>query len=116
MTDINKLSIEKLIEYQINDLNDLKIRIDKAISKKKTENKKALISKIKEIASEGGFDINELFSNLDSNKSRKLKTQPKYVNPSDKRQRWNGESEQPDWLKNAIENGSKLEDFEVKSN
>ena len=117
MTDINKIATEDLIKNSSKDLLALQTKLTKAIEMRKEEEKQELAKKIKLLATESGFTLEELLNVKQPKTSvAKIKSAApiKYVNPGDKTQTWTGRGIAPKWLKTlAGDDKSKYKEFEV---
>ena len=101
---IEKMSMKELLE--------LKLRVETLIQQRKQQERAALMEKMRLMAAEAGFSIEELFGG-------KLKkggaVAPKYVHPEDPTLTWSGRGRKPNWLVEAIDDGYELQDFAVSS-
>lgn len=60
-------------------------------------------------AKEHGFSLDEVYQAA----GKGSKGAPKYANPTDPSQTWTGRGRKPNWLIEAMDNGTKLEDMEL---
>lgn len=104
--DISKLNYKELIE--------LEKEVQKLIEIKREDEKKQFINTVKELSSQSGFDLEDIFDSVYKAKNKKTKkaVEIKYKGPNG--ETWSGRGRQPVWIKTALENGKILEDFEVK--
>lgn len=73
----------------------------------------SIISGIKSKIAEYGLSAKDLGLSADGSSRRQGSTvAPKYMGPNG--EKWTGRGRQPDWIKNAIENGRNKEDFLIK--
>lgn len=86
----------------------------KALKEKKETKRREVMAKIKELAASIGVivDITE-GTKVSGRKGSKVPV--KYQNPNNLSQKWTGRGMKPKWLQTLIEQGHKLEEFEVKS-
>jgi len=103
--DLSKLSVTELKQLQ----RDAAKRI-KALERKE---KKKVLAKMQELAASAGVTPNEVAAHFGG--SRRGKGTPKYHNPDNPSQTWTGKGRRPGWLQALIDNGGKLEDYEIKS-
>lgn len=101
-----------LKQLSLRDLATLRQRIDKLMAAKKRQLSEAR-AKIARIAREVGCSARDL---VDLRKKgaaprREKPVPPKYVNPSDPEQTWNGKGRHPGWLAKAIKSGKAPESF-----
>ncbi|MBP1148749.1 MULTISPECIES: H-NS histone family protein [Methylocaldum] len=86
----------------------------KALKEKKETKRKEVISKIKELAASIGVNV-DITEGTKVSGRKGSKVPVKYQNPNNLSQKWTGRGMKPKWLQTLIEQGHKLEDFEVKS-
>ncbi len=104
---MRRLNIDKLSYRALLELND---RVQEAIELRKGAEMAALREKMKELAAEAGFDLQEVIAKRRTSQKR-AKAAPKYRNPSEPTQTWAGRGRQPKWLVVEIKKGNKLEDY-----
>lgn len=101
-------NLEKMTSAE---LSALRADIDQIIDSKKQEEKQALKAELAELASQSGFDIDEVLGKGKSNGKGK-KVAVKYRDPKDADNTWTGRGRQPRWLATALKaRGTKLDDF-----
>jgi len=88
----------------------LQARLAKQLSRRRSEEREAFVSKVLLMASEAGFELSDVIEMLHG--ERKL-DRAKYRHPTDGSLTWSGMGRKPRWLHELINNGQKLEDFEV---
>ena len=106
------------------ELQALKSRIEKALSKAEKKMKEEALRAAKEAARKFGYSLEEITDEKAAKKpargkgkktARKgAKVPPKYANPSDPKQKWSGRGRQPAWFKAAIEAGASPDDLLIK--
>ena len=116
-----------LDELSVDELEKLIKQAEKKLEKKRMDAVKTAQAEIEKIAKDLGVSVDDL---LQEKKSRGKKATArkagrkkkvavrkpakiKYRNPADSSQTWTGRGKRPVWLREALENGAKLEDFEV---
>ena len=104
-----------LNQYSIEQLADLISRAEVAIRHKKAETADTLRKQVEQTAAALGVSVNELLG-LDKSTKRAAassktasKVAPKYRD--NQGNTWTGRGQKPVWLRVAIDNGAKLEDF-----
>lgn len=102
--NIDKLSYRELL--------DLQDRIAATIEQRKKQEKADVKRRMMEIASQSGFDLDELMGGKKG--SRKgSKVAPKYRHPNDPTLTWTGRGRQPLWLAAELKKGRKLTSFKI---
>ena len=112
------------------DLEREKRKIEKAIEARQGHEKDSLIRKITALASDGGYELGELFDGADSapraprgkkraskkraagrraSPAKGRKVPPKYRNPDDPTQTWAGRGRQPRWFADKLQQGVRPE-------
>lgn len=102
----------------LEDLERQKAEIEIAIERErgKADAKK----KLEALAEKLGYSIEELFlskADGEHTKQRRAKAKPKYRDPGNHRKSWAGEGSgrpMPDWLREKLDAGHKLEEFLIK--
>ncbi|MGH8497896.1 MAG: H-NS family nucleoid-associated regulatory protein [Methylococcales bacterium] len=103
-TNFNKLSET--------DLADVIAKAEKELQTRKDKKRKEIVGEIKQLAASIGVIVE--ISEQGRRSSRKgQKVPPKYQNPNNPLQQWSGRGMKPNWLKTLIENGHKIEEFEI---
>jgi DNA-binding protein H-NS len=91
-------------------LQDLREKVDAAISEKISARREELeteLSRLQRYDGHGGAKATR-------RSGPRGRVAPKYRNPADPSQTWAGRGLQPHWLKAAIKSGKKLESFLIK--
>ncbi len=104
MVDISNLSREELEE--------LKVEIDKRMVELEKEQKVAALAEMREIAKRHGVSLEEMIQMASSNASPTGQL-PKYRHPENAKHTWTGRGRKPKWLVEALEAGASLEDFAI---
>lgn len=116
-----------LDELSVSELEKLIKQAEKKLEKKRLEAVKSAQAEIEKIAKDLGVSVDDLLQEKQARKkkatrgkaARKKKAavrKPaaiKYRNPADSSQTWTGRGKRPVWLRDALDKGAKLEDFEV---
>jgi DNA-binding protein H-NS len=106
MAKIN--GIEKATYRELVEARDT---INEALAKRKEDERAEVKRMMAELANESGFEIAELFGGKRGGK--RAASGAKYRNPKDSSQTWTGRGRKPNWLVEAVNQGAKLESFEV---
>lgn len=117
MTDLN--------EYTLMQLKKLQARIAKEVAKRESDNKSALLKRLRKLAREEGVELEELLGTDQSStaqakaptlgeKSRastatKTPLPAKYRNPNNLDQGWSGRGRKPAWFEAWVNNGGSLD-------
>lgn len=103
-TNFNKLSES--------DLEDVIAKAGKELQSRKEQKRKEVLSEIRQLAASIGVMVE--ISETGRRSSRKgQKVPPKYQNPENPLQQWSGRGMKPNWLRELLENGQKIEEFEI---
>ncbi|ARB43984.1 H-NS family nucleoid-associated regulatory protein [Alloalcanivorax xenomutans] len=115
--DLSVAELEKLIK-----------QAERKLEKKRREAVKNAQAEIEKIAKDLGVSVEDLLDEKTTGRkkaARKTTTRKKtkaavrkpakikYRNPADSSQTWTGRGKRPVWLREALEKGGKLEDYEV---
>lgn len=100
------IDIEKL---DLKELRDLKKKVDRAIDGFEEKKRAKAIEAVRAAAEQYGFKINDLIGEA----APKTKVAPKYANPHDPSMTWSGRGRAPQWVKDQIANGKKVEEFAI---
>ena len=102
------------------ELEKLKAKIEKALQKRDSEDKKAALAAAEKAAAAHGFSLAEITSDKAPTKTQakpktaaKAPSPPKYKNPDDPDQTWSGKGRQPAWFKSAVAAGVSIEQMEI---
>lgn len=96
----------------LNELRDVINNANKSLQRKIAEERKDVITRIKELAS--SIDIQVEISEAKEATVRKgVKVAIKYRDPSNEKNTWTGRGMMPKWLKNLTAEGRELAEFEV---
>lgn len=100
--DLDSMSRDELLT--------LKQDLDRALATHDERKKAEARAAAEKAARDHGFSLDDL---LVAQKKSGKKNPAKYRNPEDPRQTWSGRGRQPGWIKTALEDGRKLEDFAI---
>ena len=103
MLDLESLSLEEL--------RQLRNKLDKAIANFETRKRRDAISAIEEAARSHGYSLTELTGAKITRRSGRVP--PRYVNPDNPEQTWIGRGRRPHWIQVALDSGKSLKDLEV---
>ena len=102
--DLNGLSLDELKKLQKD--------VNKAVDGYKDKRKKEAKSEVEARARELGFSLSDFADGSDSAGKKKREPQPaKYRHPENESLTWSGRGRQPQWVKEALENGTSLDAF-----
>ncbi|HYE38000.1 H-NS histone family protein [Methylocaldum sp.] len=103
-----------LAELSETELANMIENAQKALKEKKENKRKEVMTKIKELAASIGVNV-DITEGTKASGRKGSKVPIKYQNPNNLSQKWTGRGMKPKWLQTLIEQGHRLEDFEVKS-
>lgn len=104
-----------LSQFNIDELNTLIRRAQDTIKKKEQEQLVALRKQVEEMAASMGVSVTDLLGvKAGGRKKAATKVSPKYRNPANPDQTWSGRGLMPRWMREAVEQGAKKEDFLIK--
>ena len=106
-----KTNLTELSEAELTSMIE---NAQRALKEKKETKRKEVISKIKELAASIGVNV-EITEGTKVSGRKGSKVPIKYQNPNNLSQKWTGRGMKPKWLQTLIEQGHRLEEFEVKS-
>jgi len=112
---MSSISSFDLTEYSVEELNELKIRIDQEINRKEKQKVFSIRNEMESLAGQLNMTASEIL-NFDGRRRRKTETKTKivrYRNPQDSSQTWSGRGKRPKWLNEALDNGAELSDFKI---
>lgn len=99
--DLDKLSL--------NDLRNLRGRIDRAIATYEERRKREALAAVENTAREFGFSL----SDLAAAKTTRGKSAPRYANPENPAMTWTGRGRRPRWVEKALASGQSLADLQI---
>jgi DNA-binding protein H-NS len=105
--------------YNLSELRGLVHDIEKEIKDRQVQEVKKAREQIQAIAQNLGVSVEDLLAGAGAKAAGKgkggsgTKVEAQYRNPADSSQTWSGRGRQPQWVKNTIENGGKLEDLRI---
>ncbi|RYH00729.1 H-NS histone family protein [Salipiger sp. IMCC34102] len=102
--DLDSMSLEELKALQKD--------VNKAVDGFEGKRRKEALAAVEAAARENGFTLAELTGQ--PSKKSKLVSPPKYVHPENPEMTWTGRGRQPEWMKDAIENGRSKDEFLIK--
>jgi DNA-binding protein H-NS len=106
---MRQINLEKL---SLKDLQDLELRVEKAIAQARMKERAELKAEIEQLVADRGFMMSEIFSTKRGGvKGRTVA--PKFANPEDPSQTWTGRGRKPNWLVEKIKQGASLDDFVI---
>lgn len=111
MTTIN---LEKLADEQ---LSELIVDAQRILKNREEHRRKEAINEIQRLAGEYGLaiEINSKVVKPRRKKKPRQAARPKYNNPGNPQQTWNGLGPRPKWLRTILESGKTLEELEIPS-
>lgn len=110
--DLSSLNIDQLKDLLKKVPSEIKRRTEEASSAAR----EAAIEKLKAIAREHGYSLEELAGTKKSRKSSGARkpVAPKYVNPSNPAETWTGRGRKPLWVQAALNQGKTLESLLIR--
>jgi DNA-binding protein H-NS len=103
--DLNSMSLD--------DLKKLQKAVNKAVDGYQDKQRREALAAAEAAARELGFTLAELTGQ--PNKKAKAVSSPKYRHPENPEQTWTGRGRQPDWMKDALENGRSKDEFLIST-
>lgn len=103
--DISNLSVAEL--------KTLLTQIPKEIDRREKEEKYKLIKELEALASERGFNLNDLVVGGEAVKSERAPVAVKYRHPSNVELCWTGRGRQPKWVVEFVQGGGTFEQLAV---
>ncbi len=105
--DLKKLGVKELAALQAD--------IQSEMSRKKQEQKREVVAKVKALLADHGMTLDDLpgRSAAKPAKATKGTVPPKYRNPKDSSQTWTGRGRKPRWVAEHLDNGGKIEALEI---
>lgn len=101
-----------LSSMDLKELNSLKRKVSKEIDNFEKKRKSDALTAAREAAKEHGFDLQSLIG-TPAKRAKRQSLGPRYANPKDPEQTWTGMGRRPHWIKDALEQGRRLEEFEI---
>ncbi|MEM7720736.1 MAG: H-NS histone family protein [Pseudomonadota bacterium] len=98
-----KINWDKL---SLDDLKQMQKDVAKAIESFEARKRQDALAAVQARAEEMGFSLNDL---VGATKAGGTKSAPKYRNPDDPTKTWTGRGRQPQWVKDHLASGGKLE-------
>ena len=110
--DLSTLNIDQLKDLLKKVPAELKRRTEEATSAARD----AAIEKLKLIAREHGYSLEELTGTKKTRKSSGARkpVAPKYANPSNPSETWTGRGRKPLWVQAALDQGTSLESLLIR--
>ncbi len=102
--DLSSLTLDELKKLQ----KDVNKAVETYEDRRKQEARAAVEAKAREM----GFSLSELTDG--SGKKGKTPNPPKFRHPENPSLTWSGRGRQPAWIKEALENGTSLDDFLIE--
>lgn len=105
--DLKKLGVKELAALQAD--------IQSEMVRKKQEQKREVVNKVKALLAEHGMTLDDLPGRSASKGSKggKGSVAPKYRNPKDPSQTWTGRGRKPRWVADHLEKGGKIETLAI---
>ena len=105
--DLNALSLDELKKLQK--------KVKKAVDGYEDKRRKEARSEVEAKAREFGFSLSDFVDGSDTSGKKKREPQPaKYRHPENESLTWSGRGRQPQWIKEALENGTSLDSFLIE--
>ena len=101
-----------LESMDLEELKELRKKIDRAIASYQTRKRQEALSAVEQAAKEHGFKLAELLGERKAGKGGKSpRGTTKYVNPENPKQTWSGRGRRPQWVNDALEAGRTLDEM-----
>jgi DNA-binding protein H-NS len=106
------------MKNNLNDMSEAELssvieNAKKALKERQDSKRKEVLAKIKELASSIGVSV-EIGDSSAKTSSRKGSSVPvKYRDPANSNNKWTGRGMKPKWLKELLDQGRNLKDFEI---
>ncbi|MGH1419307.1 MAG: H-NS family nucleoid-associated regulatory protein [Hyphomicrobiaceae bacterium] len=100
----------------LKELLELEKRVQKAIHDAQLRERTSVLKKMKEIADESGFNLDELVGGPRKGRGKgKAKTTSvaKFQNPDNPTETWTGRGRKPNWLVSRLKKGATMEQFAI---
>lgn len=111
----NKINSSELLEsMDLEELKDMRKKLDRAIASYETRKRQQALSAVEQAAREHGFKLADLIAEGRSGRSKRsgdAASAVAYANPDNPEQTWSGRGRRPQWIKDALEAGRRLEDL-----
>lgn len=104
--DLSKMNHQELVQLQRD--------VATAITSSEDKRRKDAAEKIKQIASESGYSIEDLLSKS-ATKTSKPKAAAKFRNPENPSETWTGKGRKPGWFNAAMDAGRPEEDLLINA-
>lgn len=101
--DLKKLGVKELAALQAD--------IESEMSRKKQQQKREVVAKVKALLAEHGMTLDDLPGRTAAKPGKPNKgiVPPKYRNPNDPSQTWTGRGRKPRWVVEHLDKGGKIE-------
>jgi DNA-binding protein H-NS len=97
------------------ELRQLARDVEEHIKWRKEEDRKRVRQQMRELAASIGMTVEEVLGYGVERKSKgRVLLPPKYRNPENPEETWSGKGHRPQWVKEALESGRKLEEMEIR--
>ncbi len=104
----------KIDNLNLKQLLELEKRVQKAIHDAQQRERSEILKKMKDIASESGFNLDELVGGPRRGKGKaKSLSVAKFQNPDEPSETWTGRGRKPNWLVARLKKGAKMEQFAI---
>jgi len=96
-------------------LKSLMQEIEVELKKREKEDRKNAFSRMQDVAAEYGLTLDDVLGDKKKFTKREYPAlAPKYINPDNPEQSWNGRGPRPKWIKTLIEGGKSLDELTLK--
>ncbi len=103
-----------LSSLTLDELKKLQKDVNKAVETYEDRRKQEARSAAEAVAREMGFSLSELTHGSGKKGKTKTPNPPKYRHPENPSLTWSGRGRQPAWIKEALENGTSLDEFLIE--
>ena len=107
---------QRLSELSVRELGEVIAQAEALHSRKRDQEKEAFLDEVKRMAAERGLDVADVVASSSPSRARATptaKAPPKYRNPDNPQQVWNGRGRAPAWAA-AYKNAGKLDEIAIR--
>ena len=105
--------MDNLDNMSLQELRDLKNRVDRAISGFEDKRRREAVSAAEEAARQFGFSLSDLTNSNSRGRKTGQKASAKYAHPENADLTWSGRGRRPRWIQEMLDTGKSLEDLAI---
>ena len=111
MDDVIAIDLER---FGVHELEALGARVAEALRERREQVSESLAEELRKRAAEEGVELNQVLGAVGTNaKKRPARVAPKFRHPKNANLTWSGRGKKPTWLKELLEQGTKLETLRI---